>query len=136
MIMFTYASIKSGFSKPLRIMRRELKELPRYGELDDLIGGFYDRIDYILSYVRLEDGGPVLMIEVPVDNSVVSEDSYEDLITWFFNQLSSISYRGYPYPLIEVDKLVKITRQDMVNLAQIIGFLPRMTGREVLVEWL
>jgi hypothetical protein len=135
-LLFSYATVRTGYSPPYPESEREFKHLPRSEELEWLIGRFFDNIEYITSYVRLEEGGPVLKVEIPVDKNTVKPDKYSLVIERTVDALSSLAYRGYPYPLIEVDKLARITRQDIVNLAQIVGILPRMTGREVLVEWL
>jgi len=137
MLVFSYAGVGAGFSKPIEVVREEVKRaMPRYGELESLVAEFYSKLKFILFYAKLEEGGPILMIEVPVDADTVSAGDYSEVAARIFEQLSGLSYNGYPYPLIEAHKNSLITRDDVQSIAMLLGLLPRPTGREVLLEWL
>jgi len=135
-VIYSYATRSVGFSKPVEVEREEVKNMPRYGELEELIAGFYSRLSYVLTYFRLAEGGPVLMVEIPVDRDVVSENAYTDIVHTVSESLHPLSYNGYPYPLIEAHKNSLITREDVQSIAMLLGLIPRPTGREVLLEWL
>ncbi len=133
-LVFTYFTSSAGYSKPKFSEGEPLKQLPGKAGLETLLRDFFDRIDFIVSYIRLEDHGPVLKLEIPVEKYSV-EDPLE-IVEEAVNYIASISVNGYPYTLIEADKYSKITRQDILLLAQVLGVLPRLTGREVLEEWI
>ncbi|WP_460025515.1 DNA double-strand break repair nuclease NurA [Infirmifilum sp. SLHALR2] len=136
-VIFSYASTKPGFSRPMKATIEEVKgAMPSHGDLAGLIAEFYERLDFILSYVRLVENGPVLMLEIPVDRDVVGEDRYGDVVEHVLRYLNSLAYNGYPYPLIEAHRGSLITRDDIENMAMILGLLPGSTGREVLLEWI
>ncbi len=133
-LVFTYFTSKTGYSRPRLSEGEPLKQLPGKAGLDRLLGDFFNEIDFIVSYTRLEDRGPVLKLEIPVRRASVKDPSR--IVEEAIDYISSISVNGYPYPLIDADKSSKITRQDMLLLAQVLGVLPRLTGREVLEEWM
>jgi NurA-like 5'-3' nuclease len=43
----------------------------------------------------------------------------------FINTLAAISVRGYPYPLLEVHKDVRISRDDVKRVMRLLGFKPK-----------
>lgn len=139
MLVFASFTRSAGYSKPL--LQSEtveggdavLKALPSRGELSSIIKEFFDRVDYVISYVRLVDGGPLLKLEIPVPSG---SGRAEELVRWYINSMAPTITGGYPYPLIEADRMAKITRKDMLVLLRSLGILPSLTGREVLEGWL
>ena len=136
-LLFSYFTKKPGYSKPLIIPLEEVKRLPDTGVLARIIRGFYDEIGIALTFARIIEGGPVFKLEIPVKiaGGGPSMEKLESIIHTFMNYMKGLEVNGYPYPLIEVDKASKITRGDMHTIAQSIGLLPQITGREVLEEW-
>ncbi len=134
-LIFTYATREPGYSNPL-IPEFE-KGLPREGPLKSMVHDFFEEFEYVVSYIRFEADAPLLKFEIPVYKGMYSGgDDLKEIIVHLIESIYPLTVDGYPYPLIEADKSSKITRDDLINIAQIIGFLPRLTGREVLVEWL
>ncbi len=136
-LVFTYFTSKAGYSKPRLSEEESIKQLPSKAGLRTLLGEFFDKISFIVSYARLEDHGPVLKLEIPVEKKIIGDpSSLTEIVREAVNYISYISVNGYPYTLIEADKSSKITRDDIIRLAHILGLLPRLTGREVLEEWI
>jgi NurA-like 5'-3' nuclease len=101
-----------------------------------LVRDYFENIGIILTYVRLAQDGPVLKLEIPFDKSSrVSAARAREVVKEVMDMLAGESHNGYPYPLIQVDKLVKVTTQDLTQIAFSLGILPSLTGREVLGEW-
>lgn len=132
-LLFTYSTREIGYSKPL--LTRIDKGFPSEGDLKKLIYEFFRGISYVITYARFSQDSPVFKLEIPVYTGVHDIDP-DDLVHSIMENIHPIIVDGYPYPLIEADKMSRITRNDIIDLAQIMGFLPRQTGREVLVEWL
>lgn len=139
MLVFAAFTSSAGYSRPVlqsEVLEGEdevLKALPARGELEHIIKRFFDSVDYVVSYVRLVDGGPLLKLEVPVPAGFGAADS---LVRGVIDSMAPTASGGYPYPLIEADRMAKITRKDMIVLARSLGILPSLTGREVLEGWL
>ena len=139
MHVFSAFTSSPGYSRPLlqsEALEGEdeaLKALPARGELGRIIKGFFDGVDFIITYVRLVDGGPLLKLEIPVQ---AGHPDPEGLVRWFVGALAAVSVGGYPLPLAEADRGARITREEMVLLAKSLGILPSLTGREVLGTWL
>ncbi len=140
-LAFTYFTHEPGYSRPLphtevRSDEVHLKHLPSYGELGRIIYRFYNDLDYIITFIRLVEYGPVFKLEIPVPRNMVEKIDIERIIRRTMDIMKGLEVNGYPYPLIEADKSSKITRQDMIILARSLGLLPTQTGREVLIEWI
>lgn len=137
MAVFSNYTRATGFSNPLIVEEVEtIKTLPSEGVLRGLVRDYFENIGIILTYVRLAQDGPVLKLEIPFNKSSrVSTSSAREVIKEVMDMLAGESHNGYPYPLIQVDKLVKVTRQDLTQIAFSLGILPSLTGREVLGEW-
>ncbi len=137
MTAFSYFTTTPGYSKPiLQSEIEDLKRFPNEGELRSLIREFYDNVDFIISYIRLEEAGPILKVEIPIVGETPGADSMCKAVEKVMDMLKPTSINGYPYPLIEVDKVAKIKRSDITLVLQVLGILPRLTGREVLEEWI
>jgi hypothetical protein len=137
MAVFSNYTRTAGFSEPLIVEEVEtIKDLPSEGVLRRLVRDYFENIGIILTYVRLAQDGPVLKLEIPFDKpSGVSAARAREVVKEVMDMLAGESHNGYPYPLIQVDKLVKVTRQDLTQIAFSLGILPSLTGREVLGEW-
>jgi NurA-like 5'-3' nuclease len=137
MAVFSNYTRTAGFSEPLIVEKVEtIKALPSEGVLRRLVRDYFENIGIILTYVRLAQDGPVLKLEIPFDKSSgVSAARAREIVKEVMDMLAGESHNGYPYPLIQVDKLVKVTRQDLNQIAFSLGILPSLTGREVLGEW-
>ncbi len=140
-LAFTYFTHEPGYSRPLphtetRSDETHLKHLPSYGELERIIYRFYNDLDYVITFIRLVEYGPVFKLEIPVPRNMVEKIDIERIIRRTMDMMKGLEVNGYPYPLIEADKSSKITRQDMIILARSLGLLPTQTGREVLIEWI
>jgi hypothetical protein len=137
MAVFSNYTHTAGFSEPLIVEEVEtIKDLPSEGVLRRLVRDYFENIGIILTYVRLAQDGPVLKLEIPFDKSSgVSAARAREVVKEVMDMLAGESHNGYPYPLIQVDKLVKVTRQDLTQIAFSLGILPSLTGREVLGEW-
>lgn len=140
-LAFTYFTHEPGYSRPIPHTETEsdekrLKHLPVYGELERIIYRFYEGLDYIITFIRLVEYGPVFKLEIPVPRNTVEKTDLDRIIRRIMDIMKGLEVGGYPYPLIEADKSSKITRRDMIVLARSLGLLPTSTGREVLVEWL
>jgi len=137
MAVFSNYTRTAGFSEPLIVEEVEaIKDLPSEGVLRRLVRDYFENIGIILTYVRLAQDGPVLKLEIPFDKSSgVSAARAREVVKEVMDMLAGESHNGYPYPLIQVDKLVKVTRQDLTQIAFSLGILPSLTGREVLGEW-
>jgi len=137
MAVFSNYTRTPGFSKPLIVEEVEtIKTLPSEGVLKKHVRDYFESIGIILTYVRLVQDGPVLKLEIPFrKGSAVSASTAREVVKSVMDMLAGESYNGYPYPLIQVDKLVKVTRQDLNQIAFSLGILPSLTGREVLGEW-
>jgi len=137
MAVFSNYTRTAGFSEPLIVEEVEtIKVLPSEGVLRRLVRDYFENIGIILTYVRLAQDGPVLKLEIPFDKSSgVSAARAREIVKEVMDMLAGESHNGYPYPLIQVDKLVKVTRQDLTQIAFSLGILPSLTGREVLGEW-
>ncbi len=136
-LAFTYFTHEPGYSKPLSQMEiSTLKHLPNYGELERIIYDFYNNLDYVITFIRLIEHGPVFKLEIPVSRNTVGKNDLDRIIRRVMDIMKGLEVNGYPYPLIQADKSSKITRKDMIILAQSLGLLPTQTGREVLIEWI
>lgn len=137
MAVFSNYTRTAGFSEPLIVEEVEtIKDLPSEGVLRRLVRDYFENIGIILTYVRLAQDGPVLKLEIPFDKSSgISAARAREIVKEVMDMLAGESHNGYPYPLIQVDKLVKVTRQDLTQIAFSLGILPSLTGREVLGEW-
>jgi len=137
MAVFSNYTRTAGFSEPLIVEEVEtIKDLPSEGVLRRLVRDYFENIGIILTYVRLAQDGPVLKLEIPFDKSSgVSAARAREIVKEVMDMLAGESHNGYPYPLIQVDKLVKVTGQDLTQIAFSLGILPSLTGREVLGEW-
>lgn len=134
-MLFTYFTSKPGYSKPkLQSEIGRYKSFPSDYGLDELLGRFYDKLDFIITYVRLVDQGPVFKLEIPIyTDSMVGRN---DVVKRMMDQMLPLIVNGYPYPLIEANTFSKITRKDMELIASNLGLLQTPTGREVLYEWI
>lgn len=103
---------ETGYTKPLEksINGKNLLSLMATKKLDNM--------KYYSSYVRLSKGGRVLKI-----------DMFTNDIEKIVDLLSTISIRGYPYPLLKVHTDVKITRQDRERIQQILNI------KKITSEW-
>jgi hypothetical protein len=137
MAVFSNYTRTAGFSEPLIVEEVEtIKDLPSEGVLRRLVRDYFENIGIILTYVRLAQDGPVLKLEIPFDKSAgISAARAREVVKEVMDMLAGESHNGYPYPLIQVDKLVKVTGQDLTQIAFSLGILPSLTGREVLGEW-
>jgi hypothetical protein len=137
MAVFSNYTRTAGFSEPLIVEEVEtIKDLPSEGVLRRLVRDYFENIGIILTYVRLAQDGPVLKLEIPFDKSSgISAARAREVVKEVMDMLAGESHNGYPYPLIQVDKLVKVTGQDLTQIAFSLGVLPSLTGREVLGEW-
>ncbi|MEM0377721.1 MAG: DNA double-strand break repair nuclease NurA [Thermosphaera sp.] len=137
MSIFGELIINEGFSRPIILEEVGfVKTLPSKGVLKSLIGDFYSNVGLILSYVRLLRGGPVVKLEIPFSNKYkMDEDKAAAIVKNVVDHIYPLSYNGYPYPLLQADKLSKITRDDIIAIAYTLKVLPHWSGREVLGEW-
>ncbi len=136
MVLFSLFTHTAGYSKPLlQSELRDLKGLPGEAGLKKLVKDFYDSLDIIITYVRLEDYAPLFRVEIPVPRNIYDENTAASLVEKVMDHMKPLSYNGYPHILVEADKNAKITRGDMAIIVSALGLLPRLTGREVLGEW-
>ncbi len=134
MMLFNTLTKGSGYSKPII---PELMKPPRWEKIKWMppvlgLNKFFKDLNVAVTYVRLSKGDPVIKVEIPVIGTEVNESFIKSLINW----LSTISAGGYPYPLYEVDRAVRIPRGSMLQLVRGLGLNTFLTGREVLGEWL
>jgi len=111
---------RAGFfrRKDLKLLREVKWRVPVYGDV-------FSSITFTIVYVRLEDRGPVLKIEIPRE---AGEDEILELLGVFKHH----SINGYPYPLTKAHKNVEITNSDMETLIRALGLYWARTGREAL----
>lgn len=133
-MIFQYMTDGPGFSKPIipeeagEKGRKKLKRMPSIVGLEE----FYSEVNVAITYVRLAKGTPVMKVEIPVLGRNISEGAIKEIM----DLMAPISAGGYPFPLYEVDKVVRIPRADMVRIVRGLGLSHYLTGREVLEEWL
>ncbi len=129
-MIFQYLTSGPGFSKPiLPEERRVLKHVP------DICGfkEFFSRLRVWVTYVRLEEGGPVLRVEIPaLGEAPLGYGEVKSLV----DSLAGVSANGYPYPLHEADKVVRVPKATLSVIVNSLGLQPYLTGREVLEEWM
>jgi len=77
--------------------------------LEDQIRDFLESKRYYVTYLRLEPGARVLRVETS------EEPSTKDIERWI-DCMSSVSVKGYPYPLLAVHRAVKIDKVDRERL--------------------
>ena len=129
-MMFQHLTSEPGFSKPiLPEERRVLKHVPGVGGFKE----FFSSLKVWVTYVRLVEGGPVLRVEIPVlGDTPLSEGRVKSLL----DMMAGVSADGYPYPLHEADKVVRVPRSTLSIIVNSLGLQPYLSGREVLEEWL
>ena len=128
-IVFQALTSSDGFSKP-HIDVKPVKVMPSILSLRS----FYDRLRIITTYVRLEDGGPVLKVEIPYLGNVSEDMAINDVLR-LFKYMKSLSSNGYPYVLAEAHELSRISRDALGSIAYMLDLTSQRTGREVLGEW-
>jgi hypothetical protein len=87
----------------------------------------YDPSGVSTSYARLADHSPCVKLEIP---GKVDETRLRKLL----EMLKHGSVNGYPYVLREAHQRGKISRDELVNLASVLGLAAEIGGREVLGE--
>ena len=101
---------ETGYSEPLE------KSINGKNLLSLIASQKLDNAKYYSSYVRLSKGGKILKI-----------DMFTRDIEKITDLLSTISIKGYPYPLLKVHTDVKVTRQDIERIQQILNIKKRTT---------
>jgi len=128
--VFQNLTSSPGYSKP-RMEDRPIKGMPNILSLRE----FYDKLRIAVTYIRLEEGGPVLKLEIPyiinVDASTIEGDTIRLL-----SYLKGISPQGYPYVLMEAHELSRISKDTINRIIYSLDLIPQRTGREVLEGWL
>jgi DNA double-strand break repair nuclease NurA len=104
MFYFSKATSTPGFSKP-----------------------HYEPIGVSVFYARLAEFAPCLKIEVPGKIGEAEAKGVLDI-------LNSKSFNGYPYVLRLAHERCRITNEDMLRLADVLGLNIEPGGREVLGE--
>ncbi len=104
MFYFSKAASTPGFSKP-----------------------YYEPIGVSVFYARLAEFAPCLKIEVPGKIGETEAKGVLDI-------LNSRSFNGYPYVLRIAHQRCRITNEDMIRLADMLGLNIEVGGREVLGE--
>jgi len=66
------------------------------------------------------------LVRLDKDGRILKFDFFErGKLLEFINTLAAISVRGYPYPLLEVHKDVRISRDDVKRVMRLLGFKPK-----------
>lgn len=104
MFYFSRATSTPGFSKP-----------------------HYEPIGVSVFYARLAEFTPCLKVEVPGKIGETETKRVLDI-------LNSKSFNGYPYVLRLAHERCRITNEDMIRLAEVLGLNIEVGGREVLGE--
>ncbi len=129
--LFQYLTRSAGYALP-RLEPRPIKYMPEISYLKE----FYMKVRVAETYVRLEDGGPVLKVEIPYVSESVSDSKIENDVRSLIPLLKAVSPKGYPYPLLEAHEVSHVSRSVLTEVARAYGLTPYSTGREVLEEWL
>ena len=129
--LFQYLTRGAGYAVP-KLDPRPIKYMPGISYLKE----FYMKVRVAETYVRLEDGGPVLKVEVPYVGDSVTNSRLEADIKSLLPLLKAISPKGYPYPLLEAHEVSHVSRSVLSEVAHAYGLTPYSTGREVVEEWL
>lgn len=111
-------SVKSeGYSEPKTVKLSEMKySLPVYH-------GFFSSLSFTVFYARLEQGMPVLKLEVP--------GSVDDKkIAGILSVMKGVSVAGYPHLLRKAHMDAKISNHDMSSVLRSLSVIEN-TGREV-----
>ena len=85
---------------------------------------FFRNLTLRVVYVRLENGGPVLKLELPSNTDLPP----------LLKALSRYSVKGYPYFMAKAHSDVVISTKDMEGLMRVLGLYGMRTGREVLAR--
>ncbi len=137
-MVFQHLTREPGYSKPILPEERggggvrRLKQVPEVEGLMD----FYSRLKVGVTYVRLVEGGPVLRVELPLIEGGGPASISEAFIKALMDLLAGVSSEGYPYPLYEADKVVRVPKSTLSIILRGLGLNQYLTGREVLEEWL
>jgi len=127
--VFQNLTSSSGYSKP-KVDDKPLKGMPNILSLRE----FYDKLRIAITYIRLDDGGPVLKLEIPYMSNV-STLTIEENILRLLSYLKNISPQGYPYVLLEAHELSRISKDTINSVIYSLDLMPQRTGREVLEGW-
>ena len=101
---------ESGYSKPLE------KSINGKNLLSLMASQKLNNVKYYSSYIRLSKDGKVLKI-----------DMFNKDVEKIMDLLSTISIKGYPYPLLKVHTDVRVSRQDIERIQQILNIKKRTT---------
>jgi len=93
---------------------------PRYAE-------FFCRLEFTVTYTRLEVGGPMVKVEVPGRRP-------REEVARLLGSIARASVQGYPYVLRRAHQDVVITHRDMDTVARVLGLDAYKTGREVVEQ--
>ncbi|BCU69231.1 hypothetical protein KN1_05280 [Stygiolobus caldivivus] len=72
-------------------------------------------LKYYTSFIRLDNEGKILRLDFLKRSNLID----------FINSLIPICVRGYPYPLLEVHKDVRISREDIKRIMRLLGIKPK-----------
>ena len=72
-------------------------------------------LTYYVTFTRLDNNGKILRIDFFNRNKLPE----------YLNVLIPISIRGYPYPLLEVHKDVRISKEDIKRVMRLLGIKPK-----------
>ena len=120
--VLNFLNLPPGYLEPKYGKRVDEEKKFKYpGKFDDLLRTF----EFTVSFVKLKDQvNKVEVLELPE-----GDGRFEEVLGY----LNFYSVSGYPYPLIEVHKSVKITSEDIEEVIRILK-LRGITGREPLGE--
>ncbi len=132
-ILFEKLTNGKGISSSIFKQLIEYKNLPRPDLPEEYLNVFeyYSLAGLLYSYMRLEDRGPMLKVEVIGDYSNL-HDSRDKTLLEVYRSLQAISNNGYPHPLRIAHRDTHITYNDMKKLLHLLGLDIESTGREVL----
>lgn len=85
------------------------------------------RLEWVtVSYARLEEGSPVIRLDLP---GSASEKTIERLL----DLMHTVSVDGYPYPLILAHEEARVSHRDIESVASILGLEAWPRSREVVL---
>lgn len=101
---------KSGYTEPLE------KKISGKNLISDKASKILDGEVFYSAYLRLAEGQRILKV-----------DMFNKNVERIIDVLSTISIKGYPYPLLKVHTDVKISRQDRERIQQLLNIRKRTT---------
>ncbi len=130
------------FEKLTKTPGRSIEVLKRLAEYKDLPISILDEefakplemflvTGSLYSYMRLEENGPVLKVEI-IGDYMGLQHNEASLLDEIYSMLLAVSNNGYPHPLRIAHIDSHITYSDVEKILRLLGLDIEVTGREVL----